>query len=366
MPYACHTDAIRKPYAALPLPRGPCGIIQGPVNFRTKGHKMGKLVTIYGGSGFVGRYIAQRMARAGWRVRVAVRRPNEALFVRAYGAVGQVEPVLCNIRNDASVAAAMAGADAAVNCVGTFDRSGKNNFDAVQHLGAARIAQAATKANVTALIHISAIGANPENSSLYAQSKAAGEAAVLAAFPRALILRPSVIFGNEDAFFNRFAGMAAMSPVLPVVGAGTLFQPVYVEDVAAAVLNGIQMGAKGVYELGGPETASFAELMHKMLGIIQRRRLVVNVPFFAANIMASGFDFASFVTGGLFSNGILTRDQVVSLRRDNVVTEQAKTLADLGVTPTRMDTVLPEYLWPFRPTGQYAAIKNSANNLKKS
>ena len=327
---------------------------------------MSKLVTIYGGSGFVGRYIARRMAKEGWRVRVAIRRPNEALFVKSYGAVGQVEPVLCNIRNDLSVKAAMAGADAVVNCVGTFDRGGKNNFDAIQHLAAGRIAALAAKEKVKALVHISAIGADAGGASLYAQSKGKGEAAVLAAFPKALILRPSVVFGPEDQFFNRFASMATLSPILPVVGGATLFQPVYVDDVAQAAVNGILNGAKGVYELGGPEVASFAGLMHKMLGIIQRRRWVLNIPFFAARIMATGLDFGSALTGGLFKNGMITRDQVTSLRNDNVVAKRAKTLEDLGVTPTRMDGVLPEYLWPYRPTGQYAAIKNSARNLKKS
>ena len=327
---------------------------------------MSKLVTIYGGSGFVGRYIARRMAQAGWRVRVAVRRPNEALFVKSYGAVGQVEPVLCNIRNDLSVKAAMAGADAVVNCVGTFDRAGKNNFQAIQQLAAARIATLAAKEKVGALVHISAIGADVNGASLYAKSKGAGEAAVLAAYPKALILRPSVIFGNEDQFFNRFAGMATMSPVLPVVGGDTLFQPVYVDDVAQAAVNGINTGAKGIYELGGPEVASFASLMPKMLGVVQRRRWVMNVPFFVARIMAGVLDFASAITGGLFTNGLLTRDQVTSLRSDNVVAKKAKTLADLGVVATPMDNVIPEYLWPYRPTGQYAAIKNSAKNLKKS
>ena len=175
---------------------------------------MSKLVTIYGGSGFVGRYIARRMAQAGWRVRVAVRRPNEALFVKSYGAVGQVEPVLCNIRNEASIAAAMAGADAVVNCVGTFDRGGRNNFTAVQATGAGLIATLAATAKVGALVHISAIGADVDGASLYAQSKGAGEAAVLAAYPKAMILRPSVIFGNEDGFFNRFGAMARMTPAV--------------------------------------------------------------------------------------------------------------------------------------------------------
>ena len=363
--YVCHTDGIRLRYTALPLPRAPCGIIQA-ADFAIGVQAMSKLVTIYGGSGFVGRYIARRMAQSGWRVRVAVRRPNEALFVKTFGSVGQVEPILCNIRNDLSVSAAMKGADAVVNCVGTFDRGGKNNFDAVQHLAAGRIAALAAQEKVGALVHISAIGADVEGASLYARSKGAGEAAVLAAYPKALILRPSVIFGPEDQFFNRFAGMTKMSPILPVVGADTLFQPVYVDDVAQAAVSGILNNSKGIYELGGPEVASFASLMHKMLGVIQRRRWVANVPFFAARIMAAGLDFAAFITGGLFANGILTRDQVASLRSPNVVAKGAKGLVDLGVTPTQMDTVLPEYLWPFRPAGQYAAIKNSAKNLKKN
>ncbi len=323
---------------------------------------MSKLVTIYGGSGFVGRYIARRMAQAGWRVRVAVRRPNEALFVKSYGAVGQVEPVLCNIRNEASVAAAMAGADAVVNCVGTFDRGGRNNFTAVQATGAGLIATLAAAAKVGALVHISAIGAGGD--SLYAQSKGAGEAAVLAAFPKAMILRPSVIFGNEDGFFNRFGAMARMTPILPLFGAKTLFQPVYVDDVAQAAVTGILTGAKGVYELGGPEVLSFHALIDRMLTVIQRRRWVVGLPFFAGAIMASVLDFVAFVTGGLVKNNTLTRDQVTSLRSDNIVAPKAKTLATLGIKPTGIDSVIPEYLWCYRPAGQYSAIKDSAKNLK--
>lgn len=326
---------------------------------------MSKLVTIYGGSGFVGRYIARRMAQAGWRVRVAVRRPNEALFVKSYGAVGQVEPVLCNIRNDASVAAAMAGADAVVNCVGTFDRGGRNNFTAVQSEGAGRIARLAASAKVAALVHISAIGADVDGASLYAQSKGAGEAAVLTAFPKAMILRPSVIFGNEDGFFNRFGAMARMMPILPLFGAKTLFQPVFVDDVAAAAVEGVLTGAKGVYELGGPEVLSFKALMERMLTVIHRRRWVVGLPFFAGKIMATGLDFVAFVTGGLIKNNTLTRDQLTSLRSDNIVSPKAKTLATLGIKPTGIDSVLPEYLWCYRPAGQYSAIKDSAKNMKK-
>lgn len=326
---------------------------------------MSKLVTIYGGSGFVGRYIARRMAKLGWRVRVAVRRPNDAIFVKPYGVVGQVEPVLCNIRDDASVRAVMQGADAVVNCVGILNKSGKNTFDAVQAAGAARVARIAADLGVGQLVQLSAIGADAASDSDYARTKAAGEAAVLAAYPRAVILRPSIIFGNEDGFFNRFASMARLGPVLPVVGASTRFQPVYVDDVAAAAVKGILGEATpGVYELGGPDVETFRDLMHRMLGVIQRRKLVVGIPFFVARIMAGLLDFTQFATGGLISNGMITRDQVRNLGRDNVVAPGAKGLADLGIVPTAMDGVLPEYLWCFRPSGQYAAIKNSAKNLK--
>jgi NADH dehydrogenase len=328
---------------------------------------MSKLVTIYGGSGFVGRYIARRMAKEGWRVRVAVRRPNEALFVKTYGVVGQVEPVFCNIRDDASVGAVMQGADAVVNCVGTFDRGGKNNFTAVQTEGAGRIARIAAETGVGHLVHISAIGADVNGASLYAQSKGAGEAAVLAAFPSAVILRPSVIFGSEDGFFNRFAGMARFGAVLPVVGGSTKFQPVYVDDVAQAAVKGILgQAAAGIYELGGPEAESFATLMKKMLVVIHRRRLVVSVPFVIASIIGNVLDFVAFATGGLIKNKMLTRDQVVSLKSDNVVGAGAKTLADLGIEATAYESVIPEYLWQYRPSGQYAAIKDSAKNLKKA
>ena len=326
---------------------------------------MSKLVTIYGGSGFVGRYIARRMAKEGWRVRVACRRPNEALFVKPYGSVGQVEPVFCNIRDDASVRAVMAGADAVVNCVGTFDRGGKNNFAAVQTEGAGRIARIAAEQGIASLVHISAIGADAKGGSLYAQSKGAGEAAVLAAFPAALILRPSVIFGNEDGFFNRFAAMSRLGPLLPLVGGNTKFQPVYVDDVAQAAVKGVLGQATGTYELGGPDVESFKTIIAKMLLVVRRRRLVLNLPFWVAKIIGGALDFASFATGGLISNTMLTRDQVDSLKSDNVVAPGAKTLADLGISATDYASVIPEYLWRYRPSGQYAAIKESAKNLKK-
>ncbi|MGB3247436.1 MAG: complex I NDUFA9 subunit family protein [Sulfitobacter sp.] len=328
---------------------------------------MSKLVTIYGGSGFVGRYVARRMAKAGWRVRVAVRRPNEALFVRPYGVVGQVEPIFCNIRDDASVHQALQGADAVVNCVGTFDKGGKNNFDAVQDEGATRIARLAAEEGVSQMVHISAIGADIEADSAYATSKGNGEAGVLKHMPNAVILRPSVIFGPEDGFFNRFGGMARMGPVLPIAGGDTLFQPVYVDDVAhAAALGAMGQAAGGIYELGGPDVESFRTLMNRMLGVIHRRRLVLNMPNLIAKIIAFGFDMLQAVSLGLFKNTMLTRDQLITLKHDNVVSDSAKGFADLGIQPTTMEAVLPDYLWRFRPSGQYDAIKDSARNLRNS
>ena len=325
---------------------------------------MSRLVTIYGGSGFLGRYVANRMARAGWRVRVAVRRPNEALFVRTYGVVGQVEPVLCNVRDDASVAAAMDGADAVVFSVGTFDKFGKNNFDAVQHEGAERVARLAADAGVARFVHISAIGADSKGATLYAQSKGLGEAGVLQHFPEAVILRPSVLFGPEDDFFNRFAGMAVMSPVLPVPGTETRFQPVFVDDVAAAAAMGVEGTAPaGIYELGGPEVKTFRALLEDMLAVIERRRLILGLPFGLAKFMAWWFDLWQKLSGGLIK-APLTVDQVKSLADDNVVAEGAKGFEDLGIDTTAMAAVLPGYLYRFRVSGQYAAIKSSAKNLK--
>ncbi|MCI2394773.1 complex I NDUFA9 subunit family protein [Aliiroseovarius sediminis] len=325
---------------------------------------MYKLVTIYGGSGFVGRYIARRMAKQGWRVRVAVRRPNEALFVRPYGVVGQVEPVLCNIRDDASVRAAMMGADAVVNCVGVLSSIGKNSFGAVHHDGAERVARIATEQGVKQLVQISAIGADANSDSEYAQTKAQGEAGVLDAFPDAVILRPSVIFGEEDEFFNRFANMTRFGPILPITGGDTQFQPVYVDDVAAAAEKGVLGEAEpGIYELGGPDIETLREIIDRMLDIVQKRRLVFNMPFGLARMQAAIFDFVQWISGGLIK-APLTRDQVRSLRHDNVVAKDAKGFGDLGITPTAMEVILPNYLWRFRPGGQYAAIQDSAKNLR--
>ena len=323
-----------------------------------------KLVTIFGGSGFVGRYIARRMAKEGWRVRVAVRRPNEAIFVKPYGTVGQVEPVLANIRDDASVQAACAGADAVVNCVGTFDKSGRNDFEAVNTEGAGRIAQMAKAAGVNRLVHISAIGADADALSTYARTKAAGEALVRKAFPAAVILRPSVVFGTEDNFFNRFAGMASITPIIPLVGGNSKFQPVYVDDVAkAAVMGVLGQASAGVYELGGPDTETFAALVDNMLVRIRRKRLKANIPFFAASLQAKMLDLVFGITMGLFKNTILTADQVEQLRNDNVVAPRAKGFAKLGIAPVAMDAVLDSYLYSYRPYGQYAELTESGKNL---
>ena len=323
-----------------------------------------KIVTIFGGSGFVGKYICQQMARAGWRVRVAVRRPHEAIHVKPYGSVGQVEPIQANIRDEASTRAAIAGADAVINCVGVLQEDGRQKFTAIHADGAGRIAQLAAEEGVARMVHISAIGADVDAASEYARSKGEGEVAVLTAFPAAVILRPSVIFGEEDGFFNRFAGMTRFSMVLPIVGADSEFQPVYVADVAKAAVKAVRdTSVSGIYELGGPERESLRALLERMLQVIRRRRLVVNMPFFVGGIMGKVLDVTSKVSIGLFTNTILTSDQVKQLRGDTVVSSNAQTFADLGVEPTSMEAVLPEYLYRYRPYGQYSDLTASADNL---
>jgi NADH dehydrogenase len=324
-----------------------------------------KLVTIFGGSGFVGRYIARRMAKEGWRVRVAVRRPNEAIFVRPYGAVGQVEPIFSTITNDASVRSAIEGADAVVNCVGILNETSRQKFDGIQAEGAGRIARISAEQGVKTLVHFSAIGADENSESDYARTKAEGEALVKSAFKSAVILRPSIVFGNEDQFFNRFATLAKFSPVVPVVGGKSSFQPVFVDDLAAAAVQGVLGKAKaGTYELGGPEVATFNDLIVKLMGIIRRKRVIVNIPFFLASIQAWGFDMMQKFSLGLFTNRILTRDQVRSLRVDNVVAPKAKGFKTLGIEPTAMDAVLEEYLYRHRPYGQYTELTETAGKLK--
>lgn len=307
------------------------------------------LVTLIGGSGFVGRYIAQSMARRGWRVRVACRRPNEALFVKPYGAVGQVEPVQCNIRDDASLRAVIAGADAVVNCVGILYASGANTFDAVQAQGAARVARIAAEQGARHFVQLSAIGADAASPAAYARTKAAGESAVLAAFPGAVILRPSIIFGPEDQFFNRFAAMAKMSPVIPLVGGSARFQPVWVQDVAeAAAMGATGQAAPGTYELGGPTVYTFRALIDLMLRVIRRRRLIVDLPMGLAKLQGRVLQ--------MLPKPPLTLDQVRLLERDNVVAPGARGFADLGITPTACEGVLDSYLYSYRPYGQFTDL----------
>lgn len=326
-----------------------------------------KLVTIFGGSGFLGRYIARRMARAGWRVRVACRNPNEAVFVRPYGVVGQVEPVLANVRDDDSVRAALRGASAVVNLVAVLNGTGRQTFEALHVEAAARVARIAREEDAETFLHVSAIGADPKGGSQYSRTKGRGETGVAEAFPGAAILRPSLIFGPEDALFNRFASMTRMSPVLPIFGGATRFQPVYVDNVAEAAEQ-ILTGAApaGIYELGGPDVETLAQMMQRMLRVIRRRRLVIDLPFALGSLMGRTLDFAQTVTAGLFSNGILTVDQVRTLRHDNIVSPDMPGFADLGIVPTSMDAILPEYLYRFRPQGQYTELTDSARNLRDS
>ena len=320
------------------------------------------IITIFGGSGFVGRYIAQRLAKQGHRIRVAVRKPNEAIFVRPYGVPGQVEPVLANIRNDRSVAEAVKGSDSVVNCVGILVGTRRQGFNSIHVEGAERIASAAARAGAGTFVHISAIGADPDSESKYAASKGKGEEAVMSRFADAIVLRPSIIFGAEDQFFNRFAVMARMSPVIPLVGARTKFQPVFVGDVANAAAKGACGEASpGIYELGGPEAADFRSLMHLMLECVRRRRAVVGLPELVAMPMAGAMDILQFVTMDLFVNNILTKDQVRQLARDNTVSDGARTLSDFGIEPTAMEAVLESYLYCYRPAGQYTAIHESAD-----
>ncbi|HMG50420.1 MAG TPA: complex I NDUFA9 subunit family protein [Inquilinus sp.] len=307
-----------------------------------------KTVTLFGGTGFVGRYVAQRLAHRGWRIIVASRHPDRALPLKTAGAVGQVVPVFADVRDDGSVAAAVAGADAVVNLVGILFERGRQRFDAVHGEAAGRVARAAAAAGATRFVQVSAIGASADSPSAYARTKAAGEAAVRSAFPAATILRPSVIFGPEDGFFNLFAGLARMAPVLPLFGGGTTrFQPVYVQDVADAVVACLEgEGTAGqTYELGGPRVYSFRELMALTLKQTGRRKRLVSLSWGVASLQAKLFS--------LLPKPLLTPDQVLQLKIDNVVAPGAKTLADLGIAPTPAELILPSYLDRYRPGGRF-------------
>lgn len=314
----------------------------------------GKLVTVFGASGFLGRHVVLALARRGYRIRAAVRRPDLAEHLQPLGGVGQIMPVQANLRYRWSVDRAVEGADAVVNLVGILYQSGRQSFDAVQGFGPRAIAEAARAAGLNSIVHVSAIGADAASPAAYARSKAAGEAGVLETLPDSVILRPSIVFGPEDDFFNRFAAMARMSPVLPLVGGGvTKFQPVYVGDVAAAVAKAVDGGCKPgtVYELGGPEVKSFKECLELMLEITRRKRLLLPLPFGAAEMQARVLQ--------LLPKPLLTVDQVKMLRVDNVVSAAAeaegRTLAGLGINPSSLAAILPSYLTRFREHGQYDA-----------
>ena len=310
------------------------------------------LITVYGGSGFLGRHVVRALAKRDYRIRVAVRRPELANFLQPLGRVGQIHAVQASLRHAPSVEAAARDAQVLVNLVGILGESGRQRFDAVHTYGAEQVALAAS-AHGARMVHVSAIGADENSPAHYARSKAAAERLVLAAQPQAVILRPSILFGPEDDFFNRFASLARMSPILPLIGGGqTLFQPVFVGDVAKAIADAVDgtLAAGTVYELGGPDTRSFKQLMQYVLATIERKRLLVPVPFFAARLKAMVLQFAP-------SPLSLTPDQVELLRVDNVVSGAAKaegrTLQGIGIEPEPIEAIVPSYLWRFRKTGQF-------------
>jgi uncharacterized protein YbjT (DUF2867 family) len=311
------------------------------------------IVTIFGGSGFIGRHLVQAIARTGARMRIAVRRPELAGHLRPAGGVGQIKAVQANIRVPQSLRAAVEGADAVVNLVGILAPTGRQTFKSVQDEGARHVAEAARAAGAKVLVHVSAIGADPRSPSAYGRSKAAGEQAVREVFPEAVIVRPSIVFGPEDQFFNRFAALARLFPVLPLIGGGrTRFQPVFVGDVAKAIVAGLQGRAKegSMIELGGPEILTMKDVLDRVLAYTMRRRLLVPVPFPIAKLQGAILQF--------LPNAPLTLDQVRLLQRDNVVSEQARregrTLEGLGIEPVAVDAVVPDYLAQYRPKGQFS------------
>ena len=307
-----------------------------------------KLVSIFGGSGFIGRHIVRVLARDGWRIRVGVRHPNTANFLRPMGRVGQIQIVRANLRKSDDLALMLRDADAVINLVGILYESGAQRFQALHAEAAGALAHAAAEHRVARLIHFSALGANPQCASLYARSKAEGEKRVREAFPEATIIRPSIVFGPEDDFFNRFAQLARISPVLPLIGGGhTRFQPVYVRDVAEAIavaLNDIR-AVGTTYEFGGPEIMTLKQVMQLVLHETRRKRALLNVPFGMARLKAALL--------GLLPKPLLTIDQVRLLQSDNVVSAGAPGLTDLGISPTAAEAIVPAYLWRFRKTGEF-------------
>jgi uncharacterized protein YbjT (DUF2867 family) len=304
-----------------------------------------RVATVFGGSGFIGRYIVKRLAASGYVVRVVGRDPESALFLKPMGAVGQIVPLFASPREPATIARATVDANVVVNCVGILAEPAPGEFMRIQAEGAGQMARACAEAGVERLVHLSAIGADPASESLYARSKGEGERAVMAAFPAATILRPSVVFGREDQFFNRFAGIARFSPVVPVISGDSRFQPVFVGDVADAVMGALaREESRGrIYELGGPRVYTFRELIQWIVKTVQRRRFVVDVPPDIARLQARVMEH--------LPGKPLTRDQLLLLSKDNVASPDFPGLADLGVSPTPVELVVPSYLARFRPGG---------------
>ena len=321
-----------------------------------------QIVTVFGGSGFIGRHVVRALAKRGYRVRVAVRRPDLANFLQPLGNAGQIRAVQANLRYPASVDRAIAGADAVVNLVGILAESGRQRFYSLQANGAKAIAEAAARHGITRLVHVSAIGADADSPSAYARSKAIGEAAISAAVKEAVILRPSIVFGPEDDFFNRFAALARVLPALPLIGGGqTKFQPVFVGDVAEAVARGIDgtLDVGATYELGGPAVKSFRELMEIVLKVTNRKRLLLPLPFPLARLQAGLFEVIDAVSFGLVLPHALklTRDQVTLLEQDNVVSAESvhsgHTLQGMGIAGEAIEAIVPSYLYRFRKAGQF-------------
>ena len=316
-----------------------------------------QLVTVFGASGFLGRHVVRVLAQRGYRIRAVVRRPNHAHHLPPMGHVGQIQLFRANVLEVDQIAAALDGAQAAINLTGIIYQRGDQTFEAIHVRAAQQIAQQARQAGCTALVHVSAIGADPSSASGYASSKGRGETLVRDAFPGCVILRPSIVFGSEDQFFNRFAGLARMAPALPLIGGGTTkFQPVFVGDVAVAVSRALNTPAHfgNVFELGGPTTYTFRELMAFILRETGRKRPLIPVPFYVARLQAFFLQF--------LPNPPLTPDQVRLLRMDNVVHENMLGLSDLGIVPTSVEAEVPAYLWRFRPHGQYQGIEQSKTN----
>jgi NADH dehydrogenase len=325
-----------------------------------------RLATVFGGSGFLGRYIVRALVHQGWRIRVAVRRPDLAAFLQPIGGVGQIQPVQANLRFPGSIAAALEGANAVVNVTGVRAESGPQTYTAVHVEGTSALARAALAARVPSYVHISGIGADPNSASLYVASKGLGERVTRETFPDAVVLRPSVVFGPEDEFFNRFGALACYFPALPLMGGGgTRLQPIYVGDVGQAVAASLSGLAKpGVtYELGGPRTMTLREVAELTLGAIDRRRMLVGLPLGPSRSIAGSTQFASKITFGLFPKLLTTtRDQVDLLASDNVVSEEAeaegRVLSSLGILPQAAEAIIPSYLARFRRTGQYEILRS--------